>query len=64
VLGKLPVITIMSPFSSSIFSLAHLILLLICAATITGSTARLISNLKPNALILGLCPDEKTFYLH
>lgn len=33
---------------------------LICAATITGSTARLISNLKPNALILGLCPDEKT----
>lgn len=33
---------------------------LICAATITGATARLISNLKPNALILGLCPDEKT----
>ena len=33
---------------------------LICAATITGSTAKLISNLKPNALILGLCPDEKT----
>ena len=33
---------------------------LICAATISGATARLISNLKPNALILGLCPDEKT----
>ena len=33
---------------------------LICAATISGSTARMISNLKPNALVLALCPDEKT----
>ena len=33
---------------------------LICAATISGTTARLISNLKPDAIILGLCPDEKT----
>lgn len=33
---------------------------LICASTISGTTARLISNMKPNALILGLCPDEKT----
>ena len=32
---------------------------LICAATISGSTARIISNLKPNALILALCPDMK-----
>lgn len=33
---------------------------LICAATISGATARTISNLKPKALIAGLCPDEKT----
>ena len=33
---------------------------LICAATISGSTARLISNLKPNALILALCLDART----
>jgi len=33
---------------------------LICAATISGATARLISNLKPKAPILALCPDEKT----
>ncbi len=33
---------------------------LICAATISGSTAKVISNLKPNAIILALCPDLKT----
>ena len=33
---------------------------LICAATISGRTARVISNLKPDAPILALCPDEKT----
>ena len=33
---------------------------LICAATISGRTARVISNLKPDASILALCPDEKT----
>lgn len=33
---------------------------LICAATMSGSTAAIISNLKPNAPILALCPDEKT----
>ncbi len=33
---------------------------LICAATISGSTARIISNLKPNAPILALCPDLKS----
>lgn len=38
----------------------HLDAKLICASTISGTTARVISNLKPNALILGLCPDEKT----
>lgn len=32
---------------------------LICTATISGSTARLISNFKPKAPILALCPDEK-----
>lgn len=32
---------------------------LICAATISGATARTISNLKPKAIVLGLCPDEK-----
>lgn len=31
----------------------------ICATTISGATARTISNLKPNALILALCPDLK-----
>lgn len=33
---------------------------LICAATISGETAKIISNLKPNAVILGLVPDQKT----
>ena len=33
---------------------------LICAATISGRTARVISNLKPDAPILALCPDGKT----
>jgi len=33
---------------------------LICAATISGHTARVISNLKPKAPILALAPDEKT----
>lgn len=33
---------------------------LICAATMSGKTARVISNLKPNCPILALCPDEKT----
>lgn len=33
---------------------------LICAATISGTTAATISNLKPKAPILALCPDEKT----
>ncbi len=33
---------------------------LIGAATISGRTARVISNLKPNAPILALVPDEKT----
>ncbi len=33
---------------------------LICAATMSGNTARVISNLKPNSTILALCPDEKT----
>lgn len=33
---------------------------LICAATISGKTAKMISNLKPRALIAGLCPDEKS----
>lgn len=32
---------------------------LICTATISGSTAKMISNFKPNAPILALCPDEK-----
>ena len=32
---------------------------LICAATISGKTARMISNLKPDAVIAGLCPTEK-----
>ncbi len=33
---------------------------LICAATISGQTARIISNLKPKAPILALTPEEKT----
>lgn len=33
---------------------------LICAATMTGQTARVISNLKPKAPILALVPDDKT----
>lgn len=33
---------------------------LICVTTLSGKTARQISNLKPNALVLALCPDEKT----
>ena len=33
---------------------------LICAATMSGSTAKAISNFKPKAPILALCPDEKT----
>ncbi len=33
---------------------------LIVAATVSGFTARKISNLKPNCLILAACPDEKT----
>lgn len=33
---------------------------LICAATISGTTAKMISNLKPKATILALCPDEKS----
>lgn len=33
---------------------------LICAATMSGATASLISNLKPKAPVLALCPDEKT----
>lgn len=33
---------------------------LICAATLSGHTARTISNLKPKAPILALVPDEKT----
>ena len=34
----------------------------IVASTISGFTARLISNLKPNAPILALVPDQKTAY--
>lgn len=33
---------------------------LICTATISGSTARLISNFKPKAPILALCPDDES----
>lgn len=32
---------------------------LVCAATMSGNTARVISNLKPKAPILALCPSEK-----
>ena len=31
---------------------------LICTATISGSTAKMISNFKPKAPVLALCPDE------
>ena len=31
---------------------------LVCTATISGSTAKIISNFKPKAPILALCPDE------
>ena len=33
---------------------------LICTSTISGFTAKLISNFKPKAPILALCPDEKS----
>ncbi len=33
---------------------------LICAASMSGYTARLISNFKPTTPILALCPDEET----
>lgn len=33
---------------------------LICAATISGKTAKMISNLKPKAIVAGLCLDEKS----
>ena len=33
---------------------------LICAATMSGATAQAISNFKPKAPILALCPDDKT----
>ena len=35
---------------------------LICAATISGSTAKLISNFKPKAPILALCPNDQACY--
>ena len=35
---------------------------LICAATITGATAKLISNFKPKAPILALCPNNEACY--
>lgn len=35
---------------------------LICAATITGTTAKLISNFKPKAPILALCPNDEACY--
>ncbi len=35
---------------------------LICAATITGTTAKLISNFKPKAPILALCPNDQACY--
>jgi pyruvate kinase len=44
---------------SVVDSANHLNAKLICASTISGSTARIISNLKPNAIILGLCPNAK-----
>ena len=44
---------------SVVDSANHLNAKLICASTISGATARIISNLKPNAVILGLCPNAK-----
>ena len=44
---------------SVVDSANHLNAKLICASTISGTTARIISNLKPNAIILGLCPNAK-----
>lgn len=44
---------------SVVESANHLEAKLICASTISGATAKVISNLKPNAVILGLCPNEK-----
>ena len=44
---------------SVVDSANHLNAKLICASTISGATARIISNLKPNAIILGLCPNSK-----
>lgn len=44
---------------SVVDSANHLNAKLICASTISGATARIISNLKPNAIILGLCPNAK-----
>ena len=44
---------------SVVESANHLDAKLICASTISGTTARIISNLKPNAIILGLCPNAK-----
>ena len=35
---------------------------LICAATISGTTAKLISNFKPKAPILALCPNDEARY--
>lgn len=35
---------------------------LICAATMTGTTAKLISNFKPKSPILALCPNEEVCY--
>lgn len=32
---------------------------LICTATLSGSTAKIISNFKPKAPVLALCPDER-----
>ncbi|MBQ6538981.1 MAG: pyruvate kinase [Bacilli bacterium] len=32
---------------------------LICASTISGETAQVISNLKPDAFILAMCPNDK-----
>ena len=35
---------------------------LIVAATMTGTTARLISNLKPKSIILATCPSKRVAY--
>jgi len=44
---------------SVVESANHLGAKLICASTISGFTAKVISNLKPKAIIVGLCPNEK-----